>query len=215
MHALRVRGVIVSMNGARFVHDTLEELGWEVLTAHAQRVRGLAPLACKTDRIDAGVLAPLSLHDLVPAIWLPDPAVRRERELARFRLHLVGHRTSLRNRIHGTLITFGKPWPVTDLVGHAGRDCSTASQIPDPWRRNVDASLRLIDDVELKIAQLTVELRGMGADHRYVPWLVTAPGFGWINAFTVASEFGDISRFPSPGKLCGYTGAAVLSLAAL
>jgi transposase len=29
----RVRAVIESMNGARFVHDTLEELGWEVLVA--------------------------------------------------------------------------------------------------------------------------------------------------------------------------------------
>jgi hypothetical protein len=36
--------------------------------------------------------------------------------------------------------------------------------------------------------------------------LVTAPGFGWINAFTVASEIGDIERFASPTKLCGYTG---------
>jgi transposase len=36
--------------------------------------------------------------------------------------------------------------------------------------------------------------------------LVTAPGFGWINAFTVASEIGDIGRFASPAKLCGYTG---------
>jgi hypothetical protein len=87
MHALSVRGVIESMNGARFVHDRLEELGWEVLIADAQRVKGLAPLACKTDRIDARVLARLSCRDLVPAIWLPDPSVRRERELARFRLH--------------------------------------------------------------------------------------------------------------------------------
>jgi len=31
-------------------------------------------------------------------------------------------------------------------------------------------------------------------------------GFGWINAFTVASEIGDIERFASPAKLCGYTG---------
>jgi transposase len=87
MHALSVRGVIESMNGARFVHDRLEELGWEVLIADAQRVKGLAPLACKTDRIDARVLARLSCRDLVPAIWLPDPSARRERELARFRLH--------------------------------------------------------------------------------------------------------------------------------
>ena len=41
----RVRAVIESMNGARFVHDTLEELGWEVLVADAQKVKGLAPFA--------------------------------------------------------------------------------------------------------------------------------------------------------------------------
>jgi transposase len=58
-----VRAVIESMNGARFVHDTLEEYGWEVLVADAQRVKGLAPLACKTDRIDARVLAVLSQRD--------------------------------------------------------------------------------------------------------------------------------------------------------
>ena len=65
------------MNGARFVHDTLEAQGWDVLVADAQRVKGLAPLACKTDKIDARVLAELSFRDLVPAIWLPDPQVRR------------------------------------------------------------------------------------------------------------------------------------------
>jgi transposase len=53
---------------------------------------------------------------------------------------------------------------------------------------------------------LTVELKRQGADHRYIPLLVTAPGFGWINAYTIASEIGDIGRFASPAKLCGYTG---------
>ena len=48
----RVRAVIESMTGARFVHDTLEEHGWDVLLADAQKVKGLAPLPCKTDKID-------------------------------------------------------------------------------------------------------------------------------------------------------------------
>jgi transposase len=52
-----VRGVIESMNGARFVHDRLEEHGWDVLIADATKVKGLAPFACKTDKIDARVLA--------------------------------------------------------------------------------------------------------------------------------------------------------------
>ena len=117
-----VRGVIESMNGARFVHDRLEEHGWEVLIADATKVKGLAPLACKTDKIDARVLATLSARDLVPEIWLPDPSIRRERELARFRLHLVRHRTTLKNRIHAALVAFGHPCPVSDLFGHAGRE---------------------------------------------------------------------------------------------
>ena len=48
-----MRGVVESMNGARFVHDELVKYGWEVLVADAQRVKGLAPLACKTDKVDA------------------------------------------------------------------------------------------------------------------------------------------------------------------
>ena len=44
----------------------------------------------------------------LPAIWLPDPSIRRERELARFRLHLVRHRTTLKNRMHATLIAFAR-----------------------------------------------------------------------------------------------------------
>ena len=63
-HGLAVRGVIESMTGARFVHDRLEELGWDVLIADAAKVKGLAPLACKTDKIDARVLAVLSHRDL-------------------------------------------------------------------------------------------------------------------------------------------------------
>jgi len=62
------------------VHDQLELAGWQVEIADAQKVKGLAPLACKTDKIDSWVLAELSRRDLVPAIWLPTPAVRAERE---------------------------------------------------------------------------------------------------------------------------------------
>jgi hypothetical protein len=58
-HSAPIRAAIESMNGARFVHDRLELHGWQVEIADAQKVKGLAPLACKTDRIDAWVLAEL------------------------------------------------------------------------------------------------------------------------------------------------------------
>jgi transposase len=60
-----VGAAIESMNGARFVHDQLELGGWQVAIADAARVKGLAPLACKTDRIEARVLAELAWRDLL------------------------------------------------------------------------------------------------------------------------------------------------------
>ena len=67
-------------------------------------------------------------------------------ELARLRLDLVRHRTTLKNRTHATLVTFGHPCPVCDLFGLAGRELLDRLQIADRWRRNVDVSLGLIDD---------------------------------------------------------------------
>src|SRR5947209_2037138 len=137
---------------------------------------------------------------------LPDPQVRRERELARFRLHLVRHRSSLKNRIHSTLITFGKPCPVSDLFGVAGRKLLERLDVPEPWRANVEASVILIDQLDRQIDAVAGELKYLGADHPYVPLLMTAPGVGWLVGFSIACEIGDINRFSSPTKLCGYTG---------
>jgi transposase len=201
-----VCAVVESMTGARLVHDTLEQEGWEVEIADAQKVKGLAPLACKTDRIDSRVLAKLSQRDLVPAIWLPDPRIREERELARFRLHLVKHRSMLKHRIHSSLINFGRPCPVSDLFGVEGRRLLERLEVPEPWRANITASVALIDDLERQIAELNRRLRAGHADHRYVPLLLSVPGIGWVLAFTIAAEIGEIERFPSPEQLTGYTG---------
>ncbi len=201
-----VRAAIESMTGARFVHDQLELAGWDVAIADGAKVKGLAPLACKTDKIDAWVLAELSRRDLVPAVWLPDPGVRAERERARWRLHLVHHRTALKNRIHQTLITFGHACPVSDLFSVGGRKLLAGFALSEPWLGSVSAALRLIDDLNDQIADRERELREMGADHPYVPLLLSVPGIGWVLAYTIAAEIGDIHRFPSPTQLIGYTG---------
>jgi transposase len=201
-----IRGAIESMTGARFVHDQLELAGWEVEIADAVRVKGLAPLACKTDRIDAWVLAELCRRELVPAIWLPDPSVRAERERARFRLHLVRHRSSLKQRVHATLLAYGQPCPVSDLFGVRGRTLLAQLQLPEPWAGNLETSLRLIDELDREIAASEAELRQLGADHPDVPLLLTVPGIAWVLADTIAAEIGDIQRYPSPRKLAGHTG---------
>jgi transposase len=206
VHGEPVCAVIESMTGARLVHDTLEACGWDVEIADAQKVKGLAPLACKTDETDSLVLATLSQRDLVPAIWLPEARVRDLRELARFRLHLVQHKTALKCRIHSTLINFGRPCPVTDLFGAEGRRLLAKLDVPEPWRSNVSASIELIDHLEDQIDLINRKLRAGHADHPYIPLLLSVPGIRWVLAFTIAAEIGDIARFATPKKFTGYTG---------
>ncbi len=201
-----VLAVIESMSGARFVHDQLELYGWEVRIADAVKARGLAPLACKTDRIDCWVLAELARRDLVPEIWLPDPGVRAGRERARFRLHLVKHRGALKNRIHAILFQHGIPNGHSDLFGAGGRRMLERLRLPEPWRSTVACSLELIDSLDEQIAACERELEQLGAVHRYMPLLRTVPGIGWVLAYTIAGEIGEIGRFQSPRKLVGYSG---------
>jgi transposase len=205
-HGEPIRAAIESMNGARFVHDTLERLGWEVEVADAQKVKGLAPLACKTDRIDAWALAELSRLELVPAIWLPDPEVRAERERARFRLFLVRQRVRLKQRVHSTLMAWGAPCLLTDLFGVRGRELLRRLEVPEPWRSHVESAVCLIDDLDREITAIDEELRRVAGEHPYVSLLRTVPGIGPVLGFTIAAEIGRIERFASPTKLAGYTG---------
>jgi len=205
-HGEPISAAVESMNGARYVHDMLEAAGWDVALADAAKVKGLAPLTAKTDRIDAFVLAELCRRDLVPAVWLPTPGVRAERERARFRLHLVRHRAALKNRVHATLIAHGHNLPVSDLFGVRGQELLARLALPEPWAQTTAASLRLIADLDREIGACESELRRLGADHRYVPLLMSAPGIAWVLAYTIAAEIGEIERFSSPKKLCGYTG---------
>src|SRR6266545_1699380 len=181
-----ISAAIESMTGARFVHDTLERCGWEVDVADAQKVKGLAPLACKTDKIDAWVLAEL--------------------ERARWRLYLVRQRVRLKQRVHSTLMAWGTPCPVSDLFGARGRELLERLEVPDPWRSHVATAISMIDDLDREIDEQGRELRRLGACHPYVSLMTTVPGISWVLGYTIAAEIGDISRFASPTKLAGYTG---------
>src|SRR5262245_10328067 len=140
-----VLAAIESMSGAGFVHDRLELAGWDVRIADARRVKGLAPLACKTDRIDAWVLAELARRDLLPEVWVPDPAVRAERERARFRLYLVQKRTSLKCRVHAVVFQHGVQAPAGELFGAGGPRFLERLPLPEPWQTTPPTDCALVD----------------------------------------------------------------------
>ena len=85
-------------SGAVRVRDRLAAAFCEVQVAHPRKVRDFAPLACKTDKVDARVLADLCRRDLVLALWVPSISDRASRERLRGRMHLVRTRASAQNR---------------------------------------------------------------------------------------------------------------------
>jgi len=118
----------------------LERLGWEVAIADPVKAKGLAPLAAKTDKIDAHVLAELARRDSCPRSGCPSRCPRGARA-GPLSLHLVRHR-AVEVLYHATLMTFGSPpFPVTDLFGTSGRELLAGFELPSPGRGPWRASL--------------------------------------------------------------------------
>ena len=92
----------------------------------------------------------------------------RSAERASFRLHLVRHRTSLKQRVHAVLLAHGKPCPVSDLFGIAGRALLERLALPEPWLGTVEASLQLIDELDSQIADCENELQRVGCTNSVV-----------------------------------------------
>src|SRR5215218_7598688 len=102
-----VKACLEMMSGALWVRDQLVGCGWQVEVADARKVKMVAPLAAKTDKVDARLLAELSRRQLVPALWLPSLEERALREQLRRRMHLVRLRTSAKARIAGLQTQWG------------------------------------------------------------------------------------------------------------
>jgi transposase len=201
-----VRGCIEMMSGAVWVRDQLALVGWDIRLADARKVKAIAPLACKTDRVDARVLADLVRRDLVPEVWVPSVQERANRERLRRRSHLVRLRTSSINRTFGLLTQWGlrrnltalrKPGAINELAEHG---------VPPTWRQSIQTLLGVIDDLDAQLAPLEQELRPHARKDPRVALLMTIPGVAELLGLTLASEIGDVARFPSARQLVGYSG---------
>jgi transposase len=204
----QVSACLEMMSGAVWVRDRLQASGWQVEIADARKVKAVAPLACKTDKVDARVLAELCRRDLVPAVWVPSLSDRGLRERLNRRAHLIRLRTATKNRVFGALSQWGLRIPIRVL--RAGDAATLLKQhgLPEVWRRSVAEALAVIDILDARIAPLDAELRPLARADPRVQLLSTIPGVGEHLALVMAAEIGDVARFSSPRKLIGFAGLA-------
>jgi hypothetical protein len=179
-----------------------------VQVAHGRKVRDVAPLACKTDKVDARVLAELCRRDLVPELWIPSLDDRALRERLRRRMHLVRMRASAMNRIFGLLTQWGLRLSLQRLRALDAMALLESRGVPAAWRRSIAEALAVIDLLDARIAPLEAELGPLARADPRVLLLTTIPGVGELLGLTLASEIGDVARFAASRKLIGYAGLA-------
>ena len=153
------------------------------------------------------MLADLARRDLVPTVWVPPLNDRRAiRERLRRRSHLVRLRTSSINRSFGLLTQWGLRRNLTALRQPGALAELAERGVPEVWRDSLATLLSVIDDLDRQLAPLERELRPLARADDRARLLMTVPGVAELLGLTIASEIGDIARFPSAGKLVAYSG---------
>lgn len=190
---------------------SLEEARVEVILANPKKTKAIAEARLKNDKVDASTLADLLRAGLVAPCYVPPAEIRELRSLIRHRMNMVRDRTRVKNRIHALLDKYElKGFNSTDQFGKAGMEwlegitgkLSRVDQLVlDAEIRHIETLNQLIDEVEVSIAEESVE-----SDD--VRLLMGIPGVDYYTAMLFTSEIGDITRFSSAGKLVSWLGLA-------
>jgi transposase len=188
------------------LYDYLDDKDIDIVVAHPLKTKAIADAKIKTDKIDSRILADLLRADLIPESYMPDKNIRDMRTLVSHRVSLVRQRTSLKNRIHAVLTREGIQNQHSDLFGKAGRKQLESMTLRESNRMIIDHDLKLIDELNCKIAETETKLMSMGESYYWMDILKSVPGIGPFSAVLLISEIGDLDRFESPEKLCSYAG---------
>jgi transposase len=142
----------------------LEAQGLECWLVNARDVKHL-PGRPKTDRLDAVWLCKVAERQMLRPSFVPPPAIRRLRDLTRYRVDLVGVRTAEKNRVEKLLEDAQIKLSVvaSDIFGVSGRAMLAAllAGERDPKVLAQLARTRL----RAKLGQLTEAFSGHFTDH--------------------------------------------------
>jgi len=186
----------------------LEPLADEVWIVNPTELRRLQHRVAKTDRRDAAALAWWAAKGALKPLWRPDRPVLELRELTRGRTTLTRLATQLRNLIRSLLARHGYECPQRDLLCARGRAWLDTVTLEGYAGEMLAAFRALLSLIQEKADGFEQEVEAAAADCPAAQRLRTIPGIGPVLGLSLAVEIGDISRFPSPGHLRGYSGLA-------
>jgi transposase len=198
--------VALATYGWGWFADLLADAGISAHMAHPLATKAISSARVKNDAVDAKTLAHLLRTNLLPEAWIAPPEVREARRLARSRTALVRIRSRVKCQTHAIVADHGLHPGVCDMLGVGGRRWLEDLKLPAPSLSRIHANLRLVDTLTREIDTADRELRQMFRGDSRIRRMMAIPGIGFTSAAVVAAEVWDVSRFPSPEKLCSWAG---------
>lgn len=192
-----------------WIVEEIESAGMVPKLVHARKAKMMMASSKKTDKLDAHGINCLQRVGTLPTVWIPDRELRDRRELFRTRMNLAQKRTSTKNRIHSTLAKYGiRIEDTSDIFNKKGRLAidEALELLPEHTRFATVLLLQELDELQEKIEAFESRIVTSYKETREILLLRTIPGVGAILSEVIASEIGDISRFPSAPQLASYAG---------
>jgi len=220
---------VYEASGSGFgLHDELEAAGIECFVLAPTKIR--KSTKDKKDKSDAKdalrLLEILRAHVLagnaLPAVWVPDPETRDDRERVRARIDMGKKITVVKTQILSLLRrngverpgTVGKPWSrpfmgwISDLAVGDEPGLGEGAQIV------LCSLLRQLMFWKAEQATLDRTVENLSKEKRYtsrVKVLTAEPGVGLLTAMVFLTELGKMNRFPNRRKIAAYLGLAPTS----
>ncbi len=176
----------------------------------------------KTDERDAEhILGVLRAHVLagneLPAVWIPDPQTRDDRELVRVRLDVAEKLTELKTQIRCLLkrnavcqeAGLGSGWTNGYRRWLWRLSEGEAEGLPEGAQLALGSLLRQLETMDREIAELDDEVAALSRTSRYadaVREIRKLKGAGLLTAMVFLTELGDLSRFSNRRKIAAYLG---------
>ena len=188
------------------IYDWIDDRNYNVTLCHPLKVKAIASAKIKTDVIDARTIAQLKRVDLLPESYVPPKHVREVRSIVRHRASMVRQRAHIKHCVHAVLHREGIKQPFSDLFGKAGIEYLKKVPVKYSNRLAIDNYLAIYHAMTEKIELTSIQIEGLVNANPNVNRLTSLPGIGAYSALLIATEIGDIHRFPNAKKLCSYAG---------
>lgn len=207
------------------LYDDLTHSGIEChVLAPTGIARSLRDQRNKTDKRDARQLLDLlRAHVLagnsLPDVWIPDPALRDEREVVRARLDAQDKLAMVKCQIKTLLKRFslqrpaetGKKWTRTLWQWLEKTLCGASSPLGPATQAALGSLLRQHQAMEQEVKELERAVGCMSRSPRYaddVQALCRLCGVGVLTAMVFLTEIGDMNRFSNRRQVGAYLGLA-------